>query len=70
MRALVTGATGFIGPVPGRPAPLRAEATFVLFTHREQELHFPFERCLVNQLRRAFDFEGRPVVIRARARRR
>ncbi len=45
-----------------------APPTFVLFTGREQKLHFSFERYLINQLRRQFDFSGTPIVIRTRAR--
>jgi GTP-binding protein len=43
-----------------------APPTFVLFTSRPEKLHFSFERFLINQLRRAFDFSGTPIVIRAR----
>ncbi len=46
-----------------------APPTFVLFTDRAQKLHFSFERFLENQLRRAFDFTGTPVVLRTKPRR-
>ena len=41
--------------------------TFVFFTNRRSEkFHFSFERFLVNELRRAFDFEGTPIVIKTK----
>jgi GTP-binding protein len=40
--------------------------TFVFFTSSGEKFHFGFERFLVNQLRRAFDFEGTPLVIKCR----
>ena len=40
--------------------------TFVLFTNRNAPLHFSDERYLANQLRKAFGFQGTPVVIRNR----
>lgn len=43
--------------------------TFVLFTNRPEKLHFSFQRFLVNQIRRRFDFTGTPVVIKTKARR-
>ncbi len=43
-----------------------APPTFVLFTGRPVKLHFAFERFLENQLRRAFDFTGSPLVIRTK----
>jgi GTP-binding protein len=46
-----------------------APPTFILFTDRPRKLHFSFERFLMNQLRRRFDFAGTPVVIRTRSRR-
>jgi GTP-binding protein len=47
-----------------------APPKFVLFTNVATELHFSYERFLVNQLREAFGFEGTPVrlSIRRRAR--
>ena len=50
-----------------------APPSFVLFTNVATELHFSYERFLVNQLRKEFGFEGTPIRIsvrrRARARR-
>jgi GTPase len=41
--------------------------TFVFFTNRRSEkFHFSFERFLINELRRAFDFEGTPIVIKTK----
>ena len=44
--------------------------SFVLFTNVATELHFSYERYLVNQLRESFGFEGVPIrlTIRKRAR--
>ncbi len=44
--------------------------SFVLFTNVATELHFSYERFLVNQLRESFGFEGVPIrlAIRKRAR--
>jgi len=44
--------------------------TFVFFTAGNDRFHFSFERFLVNQLRAEFDFEGTPVVVKARRKRR
>lgn len=41
--------------------------TFVLFTNRAGTLHFSHERYLVNQIRKHFDFEGTPVVLKTRS---
>jgi GTP-binding protein len=43
---------------------------FVLFTNVASELHFSYERFLVNRLRESFGFEGTPIrlTIRRRAR--
>jgi GTP-binding protein len=46
-----------------------APPTFILFTDRPQKLHFAFERFLENQLRRAFDFTGTPLIIRTKPKR-
>ena len=46
-----------------------APPTFVLFTDRQEKLHFAFERFLENQIRQAFDFAGTPLVIRTKPRR-
>jgi GTP-binding protein len=47
-----------------------APPSFVLFTNVASELHFSYERYLVNQLRQEFGFEGTPLrlAIRRRAR--
>ena len=45
-----------------------APPTFVLFTDRDVELHFAFERFLENQIRAAFGFEGTPIWFKVRAR--
>lgn len=43
---------------------------FVLFVDRPEALHFSSERYLINRLREHFGFEGTPIVIKARARKR
>lgn len=47
-----------------------APPTFVLFCNDPQLMHFSYERYLVNSLRDAFDFEGTPLRLLLRARRR
>ncbi len=47
-----------------------APPTFVFFTNRAEKFHFAFERFLLNQLRKRFDFEGTPIVIKSRLKRR
>jgi GTP-binding protein len=47
-----------------------APPTFVFFTNRAEKFHFSFERFLLNQLRKRFDFEGTPIVIKSRLKRR
>jgi GTP-binding protein len=47
-----------------------APPTFVFFTNRAEKFHFAFERFLLNQLRKRFDFEGTPIVIKCRLKRR
>jgi GTP-binding protein len=47
-----------------------APPTFVFFTNVATSFHFSYERYLVNQLREAFGFEGTPVRIQVRSRRR
>ncbi len=42
--------------------------TFVLFTDRPIKLDPAFSRYLDNQIRRQFDFEGTPIVLKTRAR--
>lgn len=46
-----------------------APPTFVLFTDKDVKLHFSYERFLENEIRRAFGFEGTPIWIKTRARR-
>ena len=46
-----------------------APPTFVLFTDRDVKLHFAYERFLENQIRKAFGFEGTPIWIKVRPRR-
>lgn len=45
-----------------------APPTFVLFTNVATELHFSYERFLVNQLREAFGFIGSPIRLHVRRR--
>jgi GTPase len=45
-----------------------APPTFVLFTDRNIQLHFAFQRFLENQIREAFGFEGTPIWFKVRAR--
>ncbi len=45
-----------------------APPTFILFTDRDIQLHFSFERFLENQIRAAFGFEGSPIWFKVRAR--
>jgi GTP-binding protein len=47
-----------------------APPSFVLFTNVASELHFSYERFLVNRLREEFGFEGTPIRIRVRKRQR
>lgn len=44
--------------------------SFVLFTNIVTELHFSYERFLVNQLRESFGFEGTPIRLKIRRRER
>ena len=44
-----------------------APPAFVLFTNVATEFHFSYERFLVNQLRKAFGFEGNPVVVKSKS---
>jgi GTPase len=41
--------------------------TFVFFTNSTGPLHFSHERYLINQIRKRFGFQGTPVVVRTRA---
>jgi GTPase len=45
-----------------------APPTFILFTDRNIQLHFAFQRFLENQIRHAFGFEGTPIWFKVRAR--
>jgi GTP-binding protein len=47
-----------------------APPSFVLFTNVASELHFSYERYLVNQLRKTFGFEGTPIRLTVRRRER
>ena len=47
-----------------------APPTFVFFTNVATAFHFSYERFLTNQLREAFGFEGSPIRLQVRARRR
>lgn len=42
--------------------------TFTIFTNRGADLHFSFQRFLMNRLRKEFEFYGTPIVIKARRR--
>ena len=44
-----------------------APPTFVFFTNSSEAFHFGLERFLINQLRKAFRFEGAPIIIKNRA---
>ncbi len=46
-----------------------APPTFVFFTNRPEPFHFGLERYLINRLREAFDFEGTPIVVRSKMKR-
>ncbi|HET9369117.1 MAG TPA: ribosome biogenesis GTPase Der [Vicinamibacterales bacterium] len=45
-----------------------APPSFVMFTNVAAELHFSYERFLVNQIRESFGFEGTPIRIAVRKR--
>ncbi len=47
-----------------------APPSFVLFTNVASELHFSYERFLVNRLREEFGFEGTPIRLSVRRRER
>jgi GTP-binding protein len=47
-----------------------APPTFVLFTNVATELHFSYQRYLVNRLRESFGFEGTPIRLSVRRRER
>ncbi|MFN0103527.1 MAG: ribosome biogenesis GTPase Der [Bryobacteraceae bacterium] len=40
--------------------------TFVVFPDKKNDLHFSAERQLINRLRRAFGFQGTPIVIKTK----
>ena len=42
--------------------------TFIVFTHKTNNMHFSIERFLINRLREQFGFEGTPIVIKAKPR--
>lgn len=44
-----------------------APPTFVFFTNKSDPFHFGLERFLINQIRSAFRFEGSPITIKNRA---
>jgi GTP-binding protein len=46
-----------------------APPTFVLSVNHPVDLHFSYRRYLENRLRKAFGFEGTPLVVKVRARR-
>ncbi len=46
-----------------------APPTFVFFTNRPEPFHFGLERYLINRLRDAFGFEGTPIVVRSKLKR-
>ncbi|MGH9256605.1 MAG: ribosome biogenesis GTPase Der [Vicinamibacterales bacterium] len=47
-----------------------APPTFVIFTNVATEFHFSYERFLVNRIRESFGFEGTPIRLHVRRRRR
>ena len=50
--------------------PRIAPPTFIFFTNRPEPFHFGFERFLINQLRERFGFEGTPILVRNKMKRR
>ncbi len=50
--------------------PRTGPPTFVFFNNRNDDFHFGFERFLINQLRREYGFEGSPIVIKSKRKRR
>jgi len=44
-----------------------APPTFMFFTNRPEPFHFSYERFLINQIRKTFKFEGSPITIRNRS---
>jgi GTP-binding protein len=47
-----------------------APPTFVVFASAAGKFHFSFERFLINRLRERFSFEGTPIIIKQRVRKR
>jgi GTPase len=47
-----------------------APPTFAISTNHPVDLHFSYKRYLENEIRAAFGFEGSPIVLKVRARRR
>jgi GTPase len=45
-----------------------APPTFILFTDKQVKLHFSYERFIENQVRESFGFEGTPIWLKVRAR--
>jgi GTP-binding protein len=45
-----------------------APPTFILFTDKQVKLHFSYERFIENQIRETFGFEGTPIWLKVRAR--
>lgn len=45
-----------------------APPTFILFTDKQVKLHFSYERFVENQIRETFGFEGTPIWLKVRAR--
>jgi GTPase len=45
-----------------------APPTFILFTDKQVKLHFSYERFVENQIRESFGFEGTPIWLKVRAR--
>ena len=46
-----------------------APPTFVVMTNAPDAIHFSYQRFVINRLRKAFDFEGIPIRVRYKARR-
>jgi GTP-binding protein len=66
-------------PPPSAPRAVRilyaaqvgvAPPTFALFTNIATKFHFSYERFLTNQLREAFGFQGTPIRLQVRRRKR
>ena len=46
-----------------------APPTFVFFINRDEPFHFGFERFLINRIREQYGFEGSPIVIKTKLKR-